>query len=141
MHKESEFGLVRVDTSRCIGCGYCMMSCPYGAPYVSRDTKHSTKCDGCYGRVKGGGRPACVEACPLRALDFGEIETLRLNYGTLNSVAPLPDASYTSPNLTIRPCPATREPGSDDGFIANFHEVQRLPDPYGTRGEKWTEHE
>ena len=32
MHKEAESGLVLVDVRRCIGCGYCHLSCPYNAP-------------------------------------------------------------------------------------------------------------
>ena len=35
MHKD-ERGLVRVDADRCIGCGYCALSCPYRAPKVDR---------------------------------------------------------------------------------------------------------
>ena len=44
---------------------------------------------------------ACAEACPLRALDFGDIEELRSAYGDVASVAPLADPSLTSPNLVI----------------------------------------
>ena len=68
MHKD-ERGLVSVDAARCIGCGYCALSCPYRAPKVDRDAGRSVKCDGCTRRVAEGGAPVCVEACPLRALD------------------------------------------------------------------------
>ena len=59
------------------------------------------KCDGCKDRVAQGLSPICVEACPLRALDFGDIEELRSAYGDVASVAPLADPSLTSPNLVI----------------------------------------
>ena len=29
MHKDKETGLVSVDATKCIGCGYCAMVCPY----------------------------------------------------------------------------------------------------------------
>ena len=94
MHKD-ERGLVSVDAARCIGCGYCALSCPYRAPKVDRDAGRSVKCDGCTRRVAEGGAPVCVEACPLRALDFGPIDELREKYGmeaeiiNLHSLVPL----------------------------------------------------
>ena len=65
MHKD-ERGLVRVDADRCIGCGYCALSCPYRAPKVDRVAGRSAKCDGCAERVAEGRQPICVEACPSR---------------------------------------------------------------------------
>ena len=41
----------------------------------------SVKCNMCADRVAAGKQPICVEACPLRALDFGDIEELRAAYG------------------------------------------------------------
>ena len=37
----------------------------------------SVKCNMCADRVAAGAQPICVEACPLRALDFGDIDELR----------------------------------------------------------------
>jgi anaerobic dimethyl sulfoxide reductase subunit B (iron-sulfur subunit) len=122
MHKE-ENGLVRVNTRVCIGCGYCTMACPYHAPSISEVTRTSSKCDGCYSRVEAGKQPICVEACPLRALEFDDISTLRRKHGGLQAIAPLPDASHTLPNLVIKASPAAREPGDTTGFIANPKEV------------------
>lgn len=102
MHKD-ESGLVSVDGRRCIGCGYCALSCPYRAPKVDREAGRSVKCDGCAARVAAGERPVCVEACPLRALDFDEIGQLRTRYGNESDLPPLPDSSVTSPNLVITP--------------------------------------
>ncbi len=57
--------------------------------------------------TRGGGRnPICVDACPLRALDFGPIEDIRKKYDGVDSVPPLPDASYTHPNIVVKKCPA-----------------------------------
>ena len=97
MHKRED-GFVVVDEDVCIGCRYCHMACPYGAPQYNAEKGHMTKCDGCYSRVAEGKQPICVESCPLRALEFGPIEELRQKHGTLAAVAPLPRAHFT--NLT-----------------------------------------
>ncbi|OUF75641.1 anaerobic dimethyl sulfoxide reductase chain B [Escherichia coli] len=73
MHKRED-GFVVVDEDVCIGCRYCHMACPYGAPQYNAEKGHMTKCDGCYSRVAEGKQPICVESCPLRALEFGPIE-------------------------------------------------------------------
>ena len=96
---KNELGLVSVDEHRCIGCGYCALSCPYHAPKVDRTVGHSVKCDGCSQRE--GSAPVCVEACPLRALEFGPISDLRARHGRVADMPPLPDSSKTAPNLVL----------------------------------------
>lgn len=125
MHKDAH-GLVSVDERRCIGCGYCALSCPYRAPKVDRDAGRSVKCDGCTRRVAEGGAPVCVEACPLRALDFGPIDELREKYGAVADVPPLPDATATSPNLVLTPpAPAQADPDRvrAEGRVLNIREI------------------
>ncbi|HAY7096746.1 TPA: DMSO reductase like molybdoenzyme iron-sulfur subunit YnfG, partial [Shigella sonnei] len=102
MHKRED-GFVVVDEDVCIGCRYCHMACPYGAPQYNAEKGHMTKCDGCYSRVAEGKQPICIESCPLRALEFGPIEELRQKHGTLAAVAPLPRAHFTKPNIVIKP--------------------------------------
>lgn len=53
MHKRED-GFVVVDEAVCIGCRYCSMACPYGAPQFDQVKGHMTKCDGCYERVAEG---------------------------------------------------------------------------------------
>ena len=98
MHKDAETGLVAVDAGKCVGGGYCHMACPYNAPKVNREKGHSVKCDGCAERLAAGEQPVCVEACPARALDFGPVDEMRKK-GERAAIAPLPEPSYTQPNL------------------------------------------
>ncbi|HFK4510014.1 TPA: 4Fe-4S dicluster domain-containing protein, partial [Klebsiella aerogenes] len=102
MHKRED-GFVVVNEEVCIGCRYCHMACPYGAPQYNAAKGHMTKCDGCHERVAQGKKPICVESCPLRALDFGPITELREKHGQLAAVAPLPSAHFTRPSIVIKP--------------------------------------
>ena len=117
MHKNAD-GFVIVNEEICIGCRYCHMACPYDAPQYD-----AQKCDGCYSRVKSGQKPICVDACPLRALDFAPIDELRTKYGTQASIAPLPPADITQPNLVVKPNKYARLSGDTSGFLGNPREV------------------
>ena len=122
MHKDPETGLVSVDADKCIGCGYCHMACPYNAPKVDREKGHSVKCDGCAERVAAGEKPVCVEACPARALDFGTIEEMA-KLGERGNIAPLPEPTYTKPNLYIKASADALPAGAEDGKVVNPLEV------------------
>ena len=111
------------DADKCIGCGYCAMACPYGAPTVDRDLKHSVKCDGCASRVAEGKNPICTEACLLRCLYFGDKDEMAQK-GELAALAPLPDSSYTEPNLYIREPLCAKPSGDTSGHVANPKEVE-----------------
>lgn len=73
-----EWGAVIYDSARCMGCRYCMMSCPYGIPRYAWDqaVPYVRKCILCYDRIRAGGRPACTEACPTKATIFGDRDQL-----------------------------------------------------------------
>ncbi len=70
----TEDGVVLVDQEHCIGCGYCIQSCPYGARFFLPDKKVVDKCTWCYHRITQGLVPACVVACPREARVFGDLE-------------------------------------------------------------------
>ena len=87
-------GLVLIDGKKCLGCRQCMLACPYGARYLNQGkggyfksglippeemlyrNKESgvvEKCNLCVDIVGKGGQPACVQACPLQARIFGDL--------------------------------------------------------------------
>ena len=123
MHRNPDTQLVAVDAGVCIGCGYCVLSCPYNAPKVDREKGHSVKCDGCTDLVSQGEKPVCVMACPARALDFGAIESMQAK-GERANIAPLPSEEYTKPNMFVKASRDARPVGSTDGILANPLEVQ-----------------
>jgi len=66
-------GMVKYNKERCMGCRYCMLSCPFDAPKYQYDSPSPfvRKCVFCYDRVVKGEQPACSEACPEGASLFG----------------------------------------------------------------------
>jgi carbon-monoxide dehydrogenase iron sulfur subunit len=74
--------MVVVDGQRCITCAMCAMVCPfdvltfYPSPAVQTGKTVALKCDHCIDRQREGQVPACVEACKVGALVFGDINEL-----------------------------------------------------------------
>jgi Fe-S-cluster-containing dehydrogenase component len=66
-------GMVKYNPERCMGCRYCMLSCPFDVPKYQYDSPSPfvRKCIFCYDRVEKGDQPACSEACPQGATLFG----------------------------------------------------------------------
>ena len=67
-------GVVLVDRKWCIGCGYCIMACPYGMRFFHPLYHVAEKCNFCYHRINKGMKPACVLACPAGARRIGNIK-------------------------------------------------------------------
>lgn len=116
-------GTVWVDGDKCVGCRYCEWACPYSAPQFNAETGQMSKCDLCYDYRSQGQNPACVDACPTRALNWGPIDKLREEHGTTDNIAPLPDPSITNPHLVIKPHRDAQPWDQGTGFIANPKEI------------------
>jgi formate dehydrogenase iron-sulfur subunit len=71
-------GPVVYNDKRCIGCRYCMVACPFGIPTFEWDDPLPwiKKCTFCADRQEQGLEPACIAACPTRALKFGDRKEL-----------------------------------------------------------------
>jgi formate dehydrogenase iron-sulfur subunit len=75
-------GAVHYDKSKCIGCRYCMVACPFQIPayeYFDPLTPRVRKCTFCYDRIsQEGGKPGCAAACPMEAITYGKRKELLL---------------------------------------------------------------
>ena len=104
LHKADD-GTVQYDADRCVVCRNCMTVCPYGAPQHDEDANLIAKCDACKALRDAGRNPVCVDACPMRAIEFGELDELRAAHGgdLTSELHVLPSADVTHPNLLLRP--------------------------------------
>ncbi len=77
MHKTPD-GPVTWDSGKCMGCRYCMISCPFDVPKFEYHSAvpRIQKCQMCFARVAAGEQTACAAACPAGALTFGRRENL-----------------------------------------------------------------
>jgi formate dehydrogenase iron-sulfur subunit len=73
----TEIGSVYVQPDVCNGCGYCVVSCPFGVVDRNNEIGTAFKCTFCYDRQRAGLMPACAKACPTQSIRFGELEPLR----------------------------------------------------------------
>ena len=70
---------VLINQDLCIGCKFCIAVCPFGVINLSVDGRAVVKCDLCIERTKAGQEPACVEACPTKALKLVDEKVLASN--------------------------------------------------------------
>ena len=98
-------GIVKIDQELCVGCGACILACPYKArnitfeDKISREKSHGQKnpdgigvcrkCDFCVSRLDAGlkqglqpgqdfeATPMCVRYCIAEALYFGDLDDPR----------------------------------------------------------------
>jgi formate dehydrogenase iron-sulfur subunit len=66
-------GPVAYDGSKCMGCRYCMVACPFSVPKYQYNSPLPVvrKCTFCFGRQAQGKLPACISVCPSGALTYG----------------------------------------------------------------------
>ena len=73
----TEFGSVYLQPDVCNGCGYCVVSCPFGVVQRNPDDGRAFKCTFCTDRQKAGLEPACAKACPTKSIMFGKLDELQ----------------------------------------------------------------
>jgi len=73
----TELESVYVQPDVCNGCGYCVVSCPFGVIDKNLQDGRAFKCTFCYDRQLAGLMPACAKACPTQSIRFGELDELR----------------------------------------------------------------
>jgi formate dehydrogenase iron-sulfur subunit len=112
--KDPLTGIVRHLDDQCIGCQYCVMMCPYEVPQYSKTRGIVRKCDMCHSRLAVGEAPACVQACPTKAISIKVVEQakVRAKYRTLSTFnfQPVPTASARNNFLVASPNPAITLP-------------------------------
>ena len=73
----TELETVYVQPDICNGCGYCVVSCPFGVVDKNFQVGEAFKCTFCYDRQSVGLKPACAKACPTESIRFGELDEMR----------------------------------------------------------------
>jgi formate dehydrogenase iron-sulfur subunit len=97
----TEVGSVLVQNDVCNGCGYCVVSCPFGVidrrPEPLPDAGGAFKCTFCYDRQKSGLVPACAKVCPTESIVFGRLDDLRVR--AADRVQKLQQSGYVDAQL------------------------------------------
>jgi carbon-monoxide dehydrogenase iron sulfur subunit len=128
--RDPEHDQVLIDEAACIGCAMCAIVCPFDAlafatTATSAGRTVAVKCDGCIDRLRHDDVPACVEACKVDALTFGEINDLT-------------DASRRDLAVTVLAAAETqpRPTRSDDGPapVATWRTLARAAHEVGQTG-------
>ena len=118
-HK-TEDGTVQIDKSKCIGCQFCAMSCPYSVRYLNEEEGVVEKCTLCEQKIAQGELPQCVAQCGSRARFFGDLEQ-----GVDGFEAPAPPQALSCDYAEMQQTRVTLkeyvEPYTED-------EIHRLPD-------------
>ena len=127
--KDPLTGIVHHLDDQCIGCQYCVFTCPYEVPQYSARLGIVRKCDMCAGRLAADEAPACVQACPNEAIAIRVVDrSAAIEDAQGDAFLP----GVPSPGITV---PATRYKTADvfprNMLPADFYAVrpghQHLP--------------
>ena len=117
MTKDPITGIVEHHADRCIGCRYCIYSCPFGIPKYEYDEAFGQiqKCEFCTHLQAKGEIPACCDVCPTGATLFGRVDELKQE--SQRRLEKNPGDRYVFPRGMLG---AGRPP--HEGVIANYQE-------------------
>jgi len=127
--KDALTGIVHHLDDQCIGCQYCLFTCPYEVPQYSASKGIVRKCDMCAGRLSEGEAPACVQACPNEAIAIRIVDqTAVIEDAQGDAFLPgVPSPGITVPTTTYK----TRQVFPRNMLPADFYAVrpahQHLP--------------
>jgi anaerobic dimethyl sulfoxide reductase subunit B (iron-sulfur subunit) len=108
--KRASDGIVIVNSEKCKGkeeCGAkCLKVCPWDVPqFNSKENPKMQKCNFCFERLEKGKQPICVEACPMYALDVGNLDDLREKYGDIIEAEGFKYVKNIKPSVLFNPKP------------------------------------
>jgi Fe-S-cluster-containing dehydrogenase component/DMSO reductase anchor subunit len=111
--KDPVTGIVVHLDDQCIGCGYCVLKCPYDVPKFSKRLGIVRKCDMCQSRLAEGEAPACAQACPTHAIRIVTVVTGNRNGETGDRSGETGDGKPET--RTAKPETGNRRPESEHG--------------------------
>ena len=79
-----------------------------------REAGQVVKCNMCLGKTAEGEPPACVAACPMRAIEVASFEEIAARAGATDAIRDLPPPSFTRPRSRYKVRPEA-EPGNEEG--------------------------
>ncbi|MEM7138478.1 MAG: DmsC/YnfH family molybdoenzyme membrane anchor subunit [Myxococcota bacterium] len=102
--KDPDTGIVKHLDDQCIGCQYCVFTCPYEVPQYNKSLGIVRKCDMCSDRLAEGEAPACVQACPSQAITIGLVdEGAAIDAAQADAFLPgAPEPALTVPTTTYK---------------------------------------
>ncbi|MBW8887125.1 MAG: dimethyl sulfoxide reductase anchor subunit [Fibrobacteres bacterium] len=123
--KDPVTGIVKHLDDQCIGCEYCILKCPYDVPQYNHERGIVRKCDMCVGRLEVGEAPACVQACPTKAIRITLVDQaeVRSHYAEYAALPGAPDPRHTLPTTRYK-------------TVRKFPESMEAADAYKLRKEK-----
>ena len=132
-----EDGTVQVDKSKCIGCQFCVMACPYGVRYLNEEERVVEKCTLCEQRTAQGELPQCVMQCGSRARFFGDLDE---GLDSFRAPAPTHDksTSYDDMQDSLTTLKDYVEPFDEDKDVYHLTDVGNGPHvAYILRNRTW----
>lgn len=120
--KDPQTGIVKHLDDQCIGCQYCLFTCPYEVPQFNKKLGIVRKCDMCSDRLAVGEAPACVQACPTEAISIAIVdEEHALEAAQVDAFLPgAPPPSITVPTTVFK----TESALPRNMMPANFYAVR-----------------